>query len=364
MMKDLGDQYSRYATSKVASRAEQIQKTTDNPYYNYVKTALDISNISENHLVHGFNKALDGAVSRAYGAMVTAWKSVHNKKDLGKINALLDEQGLKPAYYDAALEALANHTAPRGMLTEFVRNANSMLSLFTLGLDPLNAINNAIGSNVLRMTELSAITRAIKQGNTELAGDLAKIAKIATPGTGDLILAPSKLVANAIESLVKDKSAGGKLLARYKEMGLIKDRVEQLALLVDDFTLKGTETVAELAAREDRAFAKVQKFLSEGAVQGEKWTGNKFAEEANRFISANVMDQITSLAVKHGIMDERTAKAYMLIELRAPLLHLNVLLFSRGQLVRLLASFKGINSTYSSNSFGTLQKVLRKMLQW
>ena len=58
-------QYSKTATSKFASKRELIEQTSDNPYLNYIKTALDISKVSENPLIYGFNKMLDTATSKA-----------------------------------------------------------------------------------------------------------------------------------------------------------------------------------------------------------------------------------------------------------------------------------------------------------
>ena len=304
MLEDLGKQYSKVDTSRFASRADLIEKSVDNPYFNHIKTALDISKINEHPLIYGFNKTLDEAVSKFTGALKNTWDSINSKQDLEAINAVLDKYGMKPAYYDASLQALANHTAPKGELTKFVRSANSLLSLFTLGLDPLNALNNAIGSNILRMTELRHLTKAIQAGNTEIAGELASIAKIKLPGVDDQILAPTKLVSKAIENFWKDE---GNFLSKYKEMGLIKDRAEQLKLLVDDFTLKGTESVAELESRMSAAFIKAKGL----AEKGESLTGNKLSEEFNRFISANVMDQLTDIAVRRGLMDNAQAAAYI-----------------------------------------------------
>lgn len=303
-LEDLGKIYLKVSTSKFASNREMIEKTTDNPYFNYIKTALNISQISENHLVYGFNKSLDEAASKVYGAIKNAFTGVKSPDELGVINTLLERNGIKPAYYDSALNLLVNHEAPKGELTKFVRNANSILSLFTLGLDPLNALNNAIGSNVLRFTELKYLIKAINAGDTEIAGELGKIGKIKLPGTGDEILAPTKLVKQAIENFWKDQ---GPLIQKYKNAGYIVDRAEQLKLLVNDFTLKGTETVKELNAKMGSAFARAKEL----AEDGEKITGNKLAEEFNRFISANVMDQLTGIAVKKGLMNDSEAKAYI-----------------------------------------------------
>lgn len=304
LLEDMGRQYGKAEASRFASRAELIERTTDNPYFNHIKTALDVSKLSENNLLYSFNKILDEGVSKLNARLFDQFKGIKSPEELEQINATLDKYGMKPAYYDAALNALANHTAPRGVLTNFVRKANSLLSMFTLGLDPLNSINNAVGANILRMSELRHLIDAIKAGNADVAGELGKLAKISLPGTGDQILAPTKLVAQAIKNFWQDD---GTLLAKYKADGIIKDRVEQLKMLVDDFTLKGTETVAELNQRLSAGFQKAKDL----AERGEVLSGNKLAEEFNRFISANVMDQITGIGIKAGLIDAPTAKAYV-----------------------------------------------------
>jgi len=308
LLEDLGKQYSRVETSKFASRSDMIEASSKNPYFNQIKTALDISKINEHPLIYNANKLLDGAFSRAVASIRDTWAQTNSTKDLDKINTLLDQWGMKPAYYDAALQAMANHTAPRGELTRFVRGANAILSRFTLGLDPLNALNNAIGSNVLRGTETAHITRAIREGNTALAADLAQLSKINLPGVDAQMLAPQKLIAAAIRNFWQDQ---GSLMQKYRDMQLIKDRAEQLKLLVEDFTLKGTETVSELNRRLDTGFRRAKEMTSEKLDRLEKLSGNTLAEEFNRFVSANVMDQLTGIAIKHGIMDDATARTYI-----------------------------------------------------
>lgn len=326
---DLGKTYAKTDTSRFASRADLLERTSDNPYFNIIKTALDISKAPENKILYSFNKGLDEAVSKAVASIKeTFFSKVTDKESLDTINNLLDEYGIKPAYYDAALQALANHTAPRGELTKFVRRANSLLSLFTLGLDPLNALNNAIGSNILRFTELRHLTKAIQDGDGKIAGELSAIAKVKTPGVNAEIFSPTKLVSNAIRNYFQDMSeeipvrmtdAGavlvegaknktyGPLYKKYSDMGIIKSRDDQLRMLVDDFTLKGTETTAELESRISNAM----KRLKGAADKGESLTLNAQAEAFNRFISANVMEQITEIGVRNGIIDQATANAYI-----------------------------------------------------
>ena len=315
-LEDMGRNYSRADTSQFASVQKRIEGQVQNPYFDHIKTALNINKASEYPLIHGANKLLDEKVSKAVGAISRVFDGATSPADLEKVNAALDRYGMKPAYYDAALQALANHSAPKGVLTKFVRDANAILARFVLGLDPFNAINNAIGSNILRMTELNSVVRGIEQAKPELVGELAKLSKIAVPGMeGQSMLAPTKMVAKAIDNFWKDGGLTpgkiGPLMQKYKDMGIIKDLTEQLKLLADDFTLQGTETAVDLQNRTQTGFRRAKELAARAGESGEKWTGNKLAEEFNRFISANVMDQITEIAQKAGVLDKAQSAAYI-----------------------------------------------------
>lgn len=308
VLEDLGHAYSKTATSKFGQSVASLEKTTDNPYFNYIKTALDISKAPEYGLLYSFNKTLDSAFSRAWVSVRDTFDVAKSPADLDRVNAALDHFGMKPPMlgaYDAGMYDLLNHKAPKGELTKFVRAANATLSRFVLGLDPLNALNNAIGSNILRTTELRNLVQAINEGNGAVAGELSRLAKVTLPGTTDEILSSSKLLTRAIGNFFgANKSI---YIARYKEAGFIKDLTEQFHLMVDDFTLKGTESVADLGSRTSRGFEKAQEL----ARAGEKLTGNTFAEEFNRFISANVMDQLTGIGVRNGILTPKEALSYI-----------------------------------------------------
>jgi hypothetical protein len=112
----------------------------------------------------------------------------------------------------------------------------------------------------------------------------------------------------AIQNYFEDmRTPGNPLASRYKRDGLIQNLTEQFRSIVDDFTLQGTESVADLNKRMNRAIEKAREL----ADVGEKYTGNTFAEEFNRFISADVMRQLTDVAIEAGAMTPREAKAYI-----------------------------------------------------
>jgi hypothetical protein len=309
-LEDQGSAYSAYEASRYGAKLEQVEKYEKNPYMSYLKTALDVTKTTDHPLLFSINKALDSATSRVVSKVREAWKTAKNPGDLDSINAALKQAGYNNAYYDAALNVYANHPAPKGELTKFIRGANAILARFTLGLDPLNALNNIIGANVLRGTELKQVTRAIQEARPDLVGKLADLSKIALPGSpnGDTITAPSKLMANAIKRYWQDmRTPGSPLIKEYQEAGYIKTIQDQFRSMLDDFTLQGTENVADLNSRLQRAFEKGRQL----GDFGEKVTGNTFAEEFNRFVSADVMRQITDVAMEAGVLTKKEAAAYI-----------------------------------------------------
>lgn len=307
-LEDQGKQFTSVQSSQYGSTLDKVEKFGKNPYTDYTKTALDVSKASEYSLLHGANRALDQVVSDTYAKVSSLWARAKTPAEMDEINSVLQGAGYNGAYYDAATDLLANHPAPKGVLSKFIRTSNSILSRFTLALDPLNGLNNAIGANILRSTELKQLTRAIGEGNAELAGQLAGLSKIVLPGTTDqLVTSPAKLLAQATKNFFQDD---GTLLARYQSEGLVKDTLNQFREMMDDFTLRGTETAADLDSRIASGFAKAKSLTGDVLAKGEVLTGNKFFEQMNRFLSADVMRQITDLGEQHGLFTAAEAKAY------------------------------------------------------
>lgn len=305
-LENQAESYAALESSKFASsRYDKISQNEKNPYISYIKVALNLSSTPTTNPWWSLNKFLDNQVSRAVGRIRQTWDAAKSPADLGAVNALMDKYGSSTAFNSAAEVALINHTAPKAELSKFVRSANAIMSRFTLGLDPLNSLNNAIGANVLRGTELTQFVRAIQRGNSELAGELSQLAKVKIPGTESEILSAPKLMARSIQRFFSED--GKSLIGEYKSAGIIRDRLEQFKMMADDLTLQGTETVSDLNTRIAGAFAKAKAL----ADKGETVTGNKFAEEFNRFISADVMRQLTDLGEKYGILSRQESLTYI-----------------------------------------------------
>lgn len=307
-LEDQGKQFTTVGSSRYGYALNNVEKFGRNPYTDYTKTALDVSKASEYSLLYSANRAIDKAVSTAIGAVSNVFSKAKSPSDLAEINDILENYGINTAYNTAAHDALVNHTAPKAALSKFIRTSNAMLSKFVLQLDPLNGLNNAIGANILRSTELQQLTQAISEGNSDLAGQLAGLAKINVPGVnGQQMLSPAKLLAKSLQNFTSDD---GTLLKQYQSEGLIKDTLNQFKDILDDFTLRGTESASDLDNRLNSAWAKAKNLGNDVLAKGETYSGNKFFEQFNRFMSADVMRQITDLGEQHGLMTSAEAKAY------------------------------------------------------
>lgn len=310
-LRRLSEQWNITNASKYGSSFKYAEDATKNPYTSYIKTALNISRVSESPLWQGLNTKLDQGVSAVWNTVNSAFRDAKSADDLAATNAALNSGGLKSAYQDAATAALANKMPNNGVLRGFISKANSLLATLTLRLDPLNSLNYAIGHQVLNGTEFTSVLRAIRSGNADVAGDLAKLQDVKLPQIQDFIRSPSKLIGNAIKNFVDEQGANrqsGKILSDfYRENGWIKDGPAPFRSLLDDLTINGSESQIQLSQRINSAFAKAKDL----AELGGKYSGSKLSEQFQGFIAADVMRQITDIGVQGGAIDANLQKAYI-----------------------------------------------------
>ena len=57
-LEQLGERYTEVATSKLGGTSRSAESAVDNPYTNYIRTALNISTVGEHQLITGFNTAM------------------------------------------------------------------------------------------------------------------------------------------------------------------------------------------------------------------------------------------------------------------------------------------------------------------
>lgn len=314
-MTQLAKQHDRILGSTKSYAGKYGGDAIKNPYRDVMKTMLDVSSREEYPIWTPLNRLLENGVSRVIGKLHDIAATDADLATLDRMSGVLKEAGISANFTDPATMLLANHTAPRPVLEEFIRKANSALSFLMLRSDPLNAMNNGFGHSVLFGTEMRDVIKNIQRGNAEAAGELAGLARIKIPG-GDLgdILSPTKLAAAAYKDYAKmlagDESVA-ELFKQFKANNWLPDLVEQERSIANAATLRGTESASELAKRM-QAMEKSVKALANkipGPLNPVKL--NQGVEDMNRFVAAHAMKQITDVAVKHGVMAADDAGAYI-----------------------------------------------------
>lgn len=312
-LRRLGELYTGTQRSYVGSLGvvDKLEQASKNPYLAQVKAMLNVTKLEDIKPWVTANQALDRVVSKAYeGVQAILGRGTSHISDtqVDEINGVMDKLGFRSAYYDAATHIMANSSVPKGVLAKFVRESNAFLTSTVLRLDFFNSINNLLGNTVLFSAEMKSLLKAVNKGDADRAGELAKLMKINLPGVeGQLIKSPAKLISNSMKRLYGEGDASKQLIEEYKKRGMAPDLTDQFFKALDSMSLTGSETVRDLSTKSARLKEAWSKFVE----KGEKVTLNKYAEQFNRLIAADVMKQVTEIAVKQGILDERAAWAYV-----------------------------------------------------
>lgn len=301
----MGRHFGGLQSSKYSNASELAAEVRQNPYVEYVKTALNVSNMSEYPLLVGVNQALDNVVSGLWNRASDMFRSIKGvtSGELDAVNKVFADHGFKTAYYDAATHLLANHSADQGVLSKFIRGANSVLATTLLRMDFLNALNNKMGSAIMTSAEVRHVINAINKGDEASVGRLAQIAKTKIPDTGDMMFTPSRLMARSYKNFFERPD----LRARYIEEGFVPREINEAFNVIENLTLQGGESALVLNEKLKGALDGAKKI----GDFGEKITGNKFTEQLNRFVAADVMRQLTDVAIEGGLMTAREARSYI-----------------------------------------------------
>ena len=295
---------STFSNMSIANRVEDVVK---NPFMDYIKTALAIKKTGDYPFWTKVNQMADARLSAMYNKITDVAERAKSADDMAAVNGILEKAGYKGAQYDETMEIFANATPDRGVLNGLVQKANSVLATVILRWDVLNGVNNAVSANVLLGAETKAVIRAIGRGDSEAAGALAELTRVAVPGTDQTIFSGTKLVANAIKKFNAFDSASSPNFNFYKENGFFTSISKQYKDTLEDLTFNPAIGVKSWSNKIDNAFTKMK---NAGDI-GERFTGNKLAEEFNRFVAADVMKQMTDVAVSRKLMSAKEQLAYI-----------------------------------------------------
>lgn len=304
-LRRLGDEATNIATSKFsnANLVEFAEDAVKNPFADYIKTALNLRKTTDYPWWVQTNQMADKAVSVLLKKVANVVETAKTPAELAKANDMLVAGGYKGAAYDESMLIFANAGPAKGALTAVVQKANSIMATVVLRWDALNAVNNAVSANVLLGAETKAVTRAILRGDAEAVGALSKLMNIKVPGVEANIRAPQKLISNAI---LKFNRTGADM-QWFKDNGYVTSISDQYRSALDSLAYNSKESVKSWDGRVN----KLQANLRALGDTGEKWTGNKLAEEFNRFVAADVMKQMTDIAVTRKLMTSKEQLAYI-----------------------------------------------------
>ena len=317
----LGDIYAASHGSSTDHYSRLAVSTKNNPYIAQIKSLFNMSRLED---APGFwmsgQRALDKGVSIAYNRAQELWQGLHGADKLSddakleKIDRIFTELGHHSSYKEASTQilALANKKIDQGVLTSFVRTANTFLLNTVLRLDMFNPINNFLGNSVIMIPEVRKLIKGIENADPKLAGKLAELGKVTVPGSGGRqILSPAKLIANAhkqaFEVLRNSDTNPTPLFRELRDRGLVPDMTVQLYRGIDALTMTGTTTAKDLTAKTAILKDKLNNIINKGA----KLTGNEYVEKLNRTHAALTMKTITDLAVEAGIITEKESWAYI-----------------------------------------------------
>jgi hypothetical protein len=149
-LRAIGRQYEELGTSKFGGILKKFRSQIENPFEDYLKTALDISKRSEYTLLHDANEFAEALGRKAYGIFEgNQQKAMSGSVSWEEANKISERYGIAGPYTDAAGLYKANAPEERSVVKEFVGKANMLLVNLTLRLDFANSIVNVISTPIL-----------------------------------------------------------------------------------------------------------------------------------------------------------------------------------------------------------------------
>lgn len=298
----LSEQFQSASTSVARGFGSMFKSKIADPFGDYVKTALNISKQSEYPLLDSLNEFVDRVGMRAYTELDRIRNSVFNPKNkdllpLDEANKLLDDYGLGTPYKQMEEYVLANEKYPKNLIKTSFQKANLWLATTVLRFDFANSLVNIISTPIMLGTEMASIKNMLKN-EPELAGKLSELASVAVPGQQMRVPSTTKLIGKAIQNFFGEHKQ--LLIQRYRENGDIKDVAQLYHEVLDDLSYKPLRTPSVWNERIEKAIEK-----------GAKITGNNFSEELTRFVSADVMRQLSDPLVDAGKMTLKEQNAYI-----------------------------------------------------
>jgi len=279
----MGKMYENTATSQVSWWASKIGRQAENPYRDYINTALGIRNENYTLWRDGQEKleaTADSAFRMARSAFIGVQKGVLS---YDQASAISERFGLGNPWargVDAlkSYQEIANQLPPTRILSRFVNTMNTVQSATAITYDGFQSLINLVSAPILTVAETLSSSAALKQ------------MAIKVPGTPVEIPSVTKLMAQAIGDWF-NKPLRDSILPGLKQLGVVRESLNDFAKMQDNMGLPiGT------GATEQAVDSKIKTVLGYAA----KITGGQYVEDFNRFISARMATRLYSAAGVSG----------------------------------------------------------------
>jgi hypothetical protein len=291
-LRAMGNTFMEFQKSKFGrelSDKEFAQIRKDNPYEQYISTALATSNYAKYDSVWGrMNSAVEGLGQ----SMFRVWDSVFNKANKGEIdwvaaNTEAEKAGFRPPFKGMLQEIINPLVENKKVVEPAIAKVNAALATTILRLDPLNSLVNILGTPGLIAAELRSISKNIT--DPAIVGKLADITSTGVPGTTQRIPSMMKLATNALGNFIRDD---GTLLKYYESIGAVQGDLQIYKNVLDAAQMsQETLTKGEIGIKQWAGN------VTDKAVEfGATISGNNFSEKFTRFMSADIMRQLSEIA--------------------------------------------------------------------
>lgn len=295
----LSENYRKEAESVFRGIGSKFKSKVQDPFGDYVKTALNISKQQEFPLLDSLNDFVDKVGVAAGDALARAQKdATSGLMSWEDANKVADKFGLGLPYRDVDAYISANERYPKNLIRVGFQKANMWLANATLRLDFANSLINIISTPIMLGTELASIKQLIAN-DPVTAGKLGELMSVAVPGRqGARVPSTTKLIGGAIGNFFgADKQA---LLTRYRDIGAIKEVSQLYHEVLDDLAYNPAIPANKWVAKAEAAVEK-----------GARITGNTFSEDLTRFVSADVMRQMSDPLVEAGKLTLQEQNAFI-----------------------------------------------------
>jgi len=294
---NLSENYTKAATSKTGWLSKIAARTVDDPYGDYMRTMLNISKRAEYPILQQTNDFIDAVGVRAYRAINAGYQEMKSGKiSWEEAGPLLRRYGLGESFKDESLFKAAQSSPDKNLIREYIGRANALIATTALRLDFINPIVNILSTPVMASAEVQSLRKLINQ-DPELAKFFDDVTSVAVPGeAGARIKSTGRLLFQATENYWKKPER----VALFKKIGVIDGTMSLHHKMIDELG-QGVGVEA----------SKLSQLMEKAAAKGEAITGNKFAEQFTRFVSADMMYQMTEGAVKKGLMSPQEQNSFI-----------------------------------------------------